>query len=169
MKKIVFVFVLLFSVPICFSESLAIQIVQSSGTDSRIFATSYLFEQSIIDYFFSSGHIVSNSAVFVKSDDEETNKKEFNRVMKETVEGGMEWLVRVEVEYGVKNSRNPESFLLDNITKVTWTSYSSKSGKKVSSGTEKPSSSAAKDNSEHGITGFSNKIASKISAEIGRR
>ena len=136
-KSVFIVLLAFFSASGAFSKSLSIQIIQNNPGQDKVWATSYLFEQSITDYFFDAGDIVSSSPVWI-SDTDEKNQSALRASLAENLEGGMEVLVRVELFYNAKDTSNPEAFLLDNIKGVAWKGYSVKTGLELFQGSAKP-------------------------------
>ncbi len=157
--------ILLFAAGNCFAKSLSIQIVQKNAGKDVVWATSYLFEQNLIDYFFSTGNIVSSSPVWIYDTDEK-NKGALRAALVENREGGMDFLVRVEINYDVKDSSNPEAFLLDNVKEVSWKSYSLRTDLEVASGTARPEKVTSKNNNEAGLADFAGLVAYKISSGL---
>ena len=120
-----------------FAKNISIQIVQNNPVaQDSVCASSSLIEQTIIDYFFGTGHIVSNSPVYVMPGEAADNG--LKSALSENAEGGMDYLIRIEVDYKTpKDSNNPDAILLENIDKVTWKNYAVKTGLQLSDGSEK--------------------------------
>lgn len=148
-----------------FARSLSIQIVQNNPGQEKVWAASYLFEQSITDYFFDSGDIVSSSPVWI-SDSEEKNRDALRASIRENFDGGMEMLVRVELFYGTGGSSNPEGLLLENIKKVQWKCYSVLTGDQLFEGSAVPEKPGPKTNNEMGLSQFAGSVAYEINAQI---
>ena len=166
MKRIILVIGLLSAMTALFAKNISIQIIQNNpAADGNVCETSYLIEQSIIDFFFASGHIVSSTPVYIGTDKDVSSLKS---ALKENAEGGMDYLVRVEVDY--KNfAGNPDYVSLDNIEKVTWKNYQVSTGQELSSGTEKIGIVNRQNNNESGVTGLASLVAAKISAGLKAR
>ena len=166
MKKIIVMTGLLLAMTALFAKNISIQIIQNNpATDGNVCASSSLIEQTIIGYFFDSGHIVSTSPVFIGTDSDTASLKS---ALKENAEGGMDYLVRVEVDY-VPNSGNPDLILLENIQKVSWKNYAVATGKELSAGSEKIGTVNRQNNNETGVTSFANLVAAKINAGLRAR
>ncbi len=167
MKKITsLLIVLLVSVFSIFAKSVSIQVIQNCIENDEVFDSSYLIEQSIIDFLFDSGHVVSNSPIFIKSTDSKVNSIELNKVLTETQDGSMDYLIRIEVEYDLENSKNPKAFLLSNIKELSWINYSAKTGKQISAGKLPVKTVNPSNNNEQGITSFASVVASKITTGL---
>ncbi|MBQ7159228.1 MAG: hypothetical protein IJS09_07395 [Treponema sp.] len=166
MKRIILVCGLLLSMAALFAKNISVQIIQNNpATNGNVCASSSLIEQTIIGYFFDSGYIVSSSPVYIGTDKDSGSLK---TALKENAEGGMDYLVRVEVDY-TADSTNPEAILLANIKQVTWKNYAVSTGKELSAGSEKIGTVNRQDNNENGVTSFANLVAAKINAGLRAR
>ena len=148
------------------AKSLSIQIIQNNPGQEKVWATSYLFEQDITDYFFDAGDIVSSSPVWIQDKDEKKNKSALNASLRENFDGGMEILVRVELLYNTSDSSNPEGLLLENIKKVQWRAYSVRDGEELFDGSAIPDKLNEKNNNEMGLNQFAGFVAYQISNQI---
>ena len=165
-KKLLALIISLFIAQMCFAKSLSIQIVQNNNavTGDTVCAVSQWVEQAVVDFFFESGHIVTTSPVAIYSDSEE-NKKNLMTALKETFLGGMDFLVRIELDYNSEKD-NPNLLLLDYIRTARWTSYESRTGKVISSGESRPEKITLENNNEQGITTFASIMAGNISTGL---
>lgn len=145
-----------------FSGSLSIQIIQNNPGQEKIWDISYLLEQRITDYFFEKGQIVSSSPIWI-SDTEAKNNGAFKAALAENLEGGMEYLVRIEVFYApASETSNPQALLLDNVKKIQWKTYLVKTGLEVASGSAAPGNLTMANNNESGLSDFADFVADKI-------
>ena len=150
------------------ANTLSIQIVQNYGAQKDPCAISYLIEQSVIDFFFEAGHIVSNSPVRVVEGGDK-DAAALKASLKETLEGGMDYLVAITVNYAVdRELTDSDPMLLQYIKNVDWTIYAAATGRPLASGSKKPRLSGG-NNNEQGIIGFSSMLASQISAGLKTR
>ena len=154
-----------FCVSGAFAKSLSIQIIQNNPGQEKIWATSYLFEQNITDYFFDAGDIVSSSPIWISAS-EDKNKSALRASLDENRQGGMEVLVRVELFYDVKNSSNPDGLLLNNIKNVEWKAYALDTGREIFKGKAEPERVDSKNNNELGLSQFAGYIAYKINTQM---
>lgn len=148
-----------------FAKNINFQVVQNNPGQEDVFATSYLFEQALVDFFFESGHIVSNSPVCIKGEEGE-EASELKKVLVETLLGSMDYLVRVQVDYNAEKSKNANVMLLECVRGVSWKTYAASSGKLISSGKLVPEKIDNTNNNENGIYNFASLAASKISAGL---
>lgn len=166
-KSILFVLFALLSSG-AFARSLSIQIIQNNPGQEKVWATSYLFEQNITDYFFDAGDIVSSSPVWI-SDSDEKNKSALKASLRENLEGGMDTLIRVELFYNTSDSSNPEGLLLENIKKVQWKAYAVSTGAQLFEGSAAPDKPNAKTNNEMGLSQFAGLVAYQINTQMRTR
>ncbi|WP_294431114.1 hypothetical protein [uncultured Treponema sp.] len=158
----------LFCASAAFSRSLSFQIIQNNPGQEKVWATSYLFEQNLTDYFFDTGDIVSSSPVWI-SDTNEKNKAALRASLDENRQGGMEVLVRVELIYNTNDSSNPDGLLLENIKKVQWQAYAVSTGLKLFEGNAVPEKADKKTNNEVGLRQFAGFVAYKINTQMNYR
>lgn len=164
-KNLIAVIAFLFAANGIFAKNINFQIVQNNPGTEEVFVTSYLFEQAMVDFFFESGHIVSNSPAIIYSD-ETGDKDELKKALVETTIGSMDILVRVFVNYDQVNAKNPKVFLLELVKSVSWKSYSGSTGKLISEGSLLPGPIDSTNNNESGIYNFASLAASKVSAGL---
>ncbi|MCR5725208.1 MAG: hypothetical protein K6G80_09010 [Treponema sp.] len=164
-KRLLAVFLLVSALTLstAMANSLSIQVIQDYGIQKEPCSISYLVEQSVIDFFFESGAIVSNCPVRVFGSDDTVALKQ---ALHDTLEGGMDFLVTLTVHFALdRELSDSDPMLLQYIKKVDWTIYSSVSGRALVSGTGKPNLTNG-NNNEQGIVGFSSLLASQISAGL---
>ena len=109
MKKYFFAFIFAFASAAAFSRanSVSIQIIQNNPGQEKVWVTSQLFEQSVINFYFDAGRIVSNSPIYISSNDSDENRKALRAALIENNDGGMDYLVRIELFYKSSNSSVP--------------------------------------------------------------
>lgn len=164
-KKIFSMLFAFFCISAVSAKTLTIQIVQNNPGQNKVWATSYLFEQNITDFFYNSGNIVSSSPIWISGSDEK-NRSSLKASLRENLQGGMEVLVRVELFYNTSNSSNPEGLLLENIKKVEWKGYYTSTGVKFFEGEAVPEKVTEKNNSEIGLNDFAALVAYKINNQM---
>lgn len=166
-KTIVSMFFIVLTVSSAFCTSLAIEIVQDNPGQEEICQTSMYFEQSVIDFFFESGHIISNSPIYI-SVDEKKDSAQLAKALSEAADGYLSYFTSINIEYDTEKSSNPEAPLLENIKKVTWKTYSAQTGKQIAGGSAVPEKITTENDNEIGITNFASLVAAKISAGLGK-
>lgn len=164
-KKILSLAFAFFCVSAMSARSLSIQIIQNNPGQDKVWATSYLFEQNITDFFYDAGNIVSSSPVWI-SDTDEKNRGALKASLRENLQGGMEVLVRVELFYNTSDSSNPDGLLLENIKKVNWKAYYTSTGVQIFEGSAVPEKTSKKNNNEMGLNDFASLVAYKINNQM---
>ena len=166
-KSIISVFFVLCA-STAFSRSLSFQIIQNNPGQEKVWATSYLFEQNLTDYFFETGDIVTSSPVWISAT-EDKNKSALRASLNENRQGGMEVLVRVELIYNTSDNSNPEGILLENIKKVQWKAYAVSTGIQIFEGNATPEKATSKTNNELGLRQFAGLVAYQINTQMNYR
>lgn len=151
-----------------YARSLSIQIVQNTPGQEKVMSISYLFEQSVIDFFFDSGNIVSSSPIWISSTAEK-NKTALENALDENRTGGMDILVRIELLCSPGAEANPASLILDSIRNAEWKGYSVPTGAEIFNGSAAPKNEPIFDNSGSGISYFAGSVARAIDAQIKNR
>ena len=148
------------------ASSVSVQIVQNNPGQEKVWATSEFFEQSMIDYFFAAGRIVSNSPICIASDDDEKNRKALKAALIENNDGGMDVLVRVELFFKKSKSAAPDVPMLGNIDKVEWKIYDVVTGLESLGGESVPGKVTSSNDNEQGIAKFAAMVAKKVSSSL---
>jgi hypothetical protein len=148
-----------------FCTSLSIQIVQVQPGQDKICQTSQLFEQSVIDFFFESGHIVSNSPIYISTTGEK-DEADLHQAIYDASAGYLSYFVSIAIQYAPAESVNPDMPRLADIKSVSWKTYSVASGQELAEGTMVPGAVTADTDNENGIISFAGLAAAKISAGL---
>ena len=162
MKKIFFLFSLIFVSTFCFDKDKNFQVVQNTKDSDEVYLISQIFEQALVDFFFDAGHIVSTSPIFVKKD-EGADKIELKKVLIDSTLGSMMYLIRVELLFEGENSKNPNNLDFTSIKKVLWNVYRVDNGKLLSSSSVIPDKTIEYKKTEAEIYNFASFVAAKIS------
>ena len=121
---------------LCFAKQISFQIVQKfENVDNKVrhedlIESTYVFEDELLDAFFSKGFIVTNSPS-MNIDKDNTEKAVIKEGLKDAKEGLSDYYVHISVVYNDDNS-----LLLE---KVEWSVYNGKNGKKIKAGEIKTS------------------------------
>ena len=164
-KNLLFAFTFLFFLPAIYSKNINFQVVQNNPGFDTVFAVSNLFEQALSDFFFESGHIVSNSPVFIKEDSKSASA-ELKRALADTLLGGMDVLVRLEIKYDEKTANSAGALLPNSVKSVSWQNYNPKTGKIISDGSIFPEKVDASNNNEAELYKFASSVAAKVSSTL---
>ena len=164
-KNTLLILLMVFAATIANASAISFQIVQTDSTQDKVRASSYEIEDTLMNYFFNAGYIVTNSVTVVANnseDKEDAYKKAFN----EAVDGQCDILITMNVEYDVDSSTGPDLSLLSNIKEISWEIMEINTGKKIKTGKEHIGKVSAIDDSEQGIELVAIKIAEKINKTI---
>lgn len=164
MKKIAFLAVCILLMPFLSAKGINFQIVQITPAQTEIFEISKIFEEAVTDFFYEAGHIVTNSASCIKNDGDDN--EEFKKVLLETITGGMEMLVRVEISFKEGEGLNPKGLNLNSIDNISWNIYAASTGKLVSSSQISFGNDKNIKMTEAEIYNFASFVASKISSGL---
>lgn len=154
------VFALLFSASAS-ATVVAFQLIQHDPCQSEVRASSYLIENSLFDFFFDRGIIVTNSPTAV-STDESVDEQLYYSALSEASSGFCNYFISLTIDYDTENSRNPEALIISNIEKISWNIFDLKTGKSVASGSRKTNKVSPERDNEKGISEFTSKVAQDI-------
>ena len=169
MKKALFAFVFAFSVFSASAKSFSLQVVQKNTPGDDVFDSSYVVEQTILDYFFERGMIVTNGSVLVSKNDVAKDKTDLRRSMMEARIGSMDLFVQLDLNYSVLDSANPTAVLLSNIKSADVQIVSLSQNKVIASGKFTPPATTDLNNNRVGVESFANDIAIKLQAEFAKK
>jgi hypothetical protein len=169
MKCKLFVFLALFFVATMSASaaSISIQIIQHDKSQDSVRSSSYKIEESLMDYFFDTGYIVTSSPAVVSNGAEEDNTA-YHKAVNEALEGSFDVLVSVITEYDVKDSKQSEADVLSNIKRVSWKIINVANGKVLYSGTKEIGVVLPENDNEKGISTFAKTLAQDIDSDLQR-
>ena len=152
----------------CFASALSIQVVQHSKLDSKVFETTRVIENSLLDFFFENGCIVSNSPIATSQFDEKKDENLFYKGSDDAYYGSIRYFVMVYVDLDTSESTNPDSVSLSHIQKISWKTVDVRSNKEVDhgSGKVKKTTTSKKDDAEKRVSDFASEVAARIFREI---
>lgn len=116
-----------------FGKSLAFQIVQNDLRGDKVRNSTSNIEASLFDYFFSKGHIVTNSATQIATDSE-SQEKALKLGFIEAQSGGCQYYITVLVNFDANEESNPNSGIVDNIKNIQWNIKNISTAKDISKG-----------------------------------
>ncbi len=124
LQKFIFI-VLLFLVPNCvYAKSINILINQLDGLQDSVRDSVQLFENSVMDYFFNAGCIVSSEKICLEKNIDKT----VQIALDSSVDGFFEYLVIIKVNVNAKT---------DELTDVEWNILDVNTSKTMGSGSMK--------------------------------
>lgn len=167
LKRLLLTVFCFFTFSFLHSESVAFQVIQHDKSSEDVRLSSLTIEESILDYFFNQGFIVTNSPAMAFTDSAKDGYYE-KKALAEAREGGIRYFILVTADYDVKDSARSEQDVLDNIKNINWQLTDVRLDKKIADGKVSPSGIKAK-TLESGVYKLSQKVASEIHSQIGRQ
>lgn len=148
------------------ATTISVQIVQMDEAHGNVTDSSLLIEESIMDFMFSQGYIVSNSPVIY-------NKEKAQNGMiislEDAINGSADYLAYITVYFDRKKSTAAEANLLSNIELAQWSLVKVRDRQQIDAGTEKPGQLVQIDNSERGISTFGQQLAKVINTALRKK
>ncbi|MCR5217333.1 hypothetical protein [Treponema sp.] len=166
-KKLTLALLCFLATAFLYSESVAFQVIQHDKSSDEVRLSSLMIEESILDYFFNQGFIVTNSPAIAFNDSAKDSYYE-KKAVAEAREGGIRYFILVTADFDVTDSARSEANVVDNIKFIKWELTDIRLDKKIAGGKVEPSGIKAK-NMQTGVYKLSQKVASEIQTEIGRQ
>lgn len=148
------------------ATTISVQIVQMDDSYVDVSDSSLILEESIMDFMFSQGYIVSNSPVIYNKD---KAKNGIKMSLEDAVNGSADYLAYVTVYFDRRNSSIPEGNILSNIELAQWKLIRVRGKQQLDSGTETPGSLVDIDDSETGISTFGYNLAEAINTALKKK
>jgi len=164
--------IFLLSAASCFASALSIQVVQHSKGESKIFETTRVIENSLLDFFFENGCIVSNSPIAVSQFDDNEDESIFYKGSDDAYYGAVRYFVTVYVDLDLEESRNPDAVSLSNISKISWKTLDVRTNVEIDHGSGKVKANAPSkktEDAEKRVSDFASEVAARIFREIKAR
>jgi len=158
--------ILLMIAPCAVATTLTLQIVQVDKIHSDVTDSSLLIEESIFDYLFSKGYIVTSSPV---ATDLENSNSSYALAVNDARSSSVDFLIYTKVFFDAENSTDPDGNLLQNIDSVQWQLIRISDNKQIASGKQSPKIINSEDNTAKGISQFGVQIAGSICSSLGRK
>lgn len=169
MKKAALAFMFFLTLNFANAASFSLQVVQQNTPGDKVFDSSYVVEQAILDYFFERGMIVSNNSVIISKNDVAADKTVLRRAFIEAKAGSMELFIKLFLNYSVTESTNPTAVLLSNIKGAELEIVSVKENRTLVKGNFTPPAVNNSNNNRGGVETFATDIAIKIQAELAKK
>lgn len=148
-----------------FSGSVGIQVIQHDPYMDDVRASSETIEGVILDTFFDYGLVVSNSPI-VPSRNDSRDDKDIKISLREALEGRMDLLIVVTVNYNDSASANPSSENLSNINTVTWKVIDVVTQKDIARKNYEVEAPTSRGNSKDGVKKYASDVAWDILAAL---
>ncbi len=148
------------------ATTISIQIVQMDEAHGDVTDSSLLIEESIMDFMFSQGYIVSNSPVI---HNKEKAQNGMVLSLEDAINGSADYLAYITVYFDRKKSVAAEANLLSNIELAQWSLVKVRDRQQIDAGTEKPDQLVQMDDSERGIRTFGQQLAKVINTALRKK
>lgn len=147
-----------------YASSYSLQVIQHDEITDNVNPLSYVFEDGIMDYFFNSGNIISNTpiaAVKNASEDEHV----IDKAIMDALNGYCNVMIAVILEYS-SNERVSDAASFSDLEKVDWFIMDLSTEKKIADGSIKNSFTNINDNKKS-ISKFTNALSRDIVSCLG--
>lgn len=148
-----------------YANAISFQIVQHDASQEKVRNASYEIENTLMEYFFDAGYIVTNSPT-VATASKEADDAAYHKAINDALDGQCDIFISVITEYDVRNSTGPELSLLSNIAEISWKVINVTNGKQIASGKQKTGKVTPENDTEDGIVRFASDVAAKINSSI---
>lgn len=148
------------------ATTLSVQVVQIDNVHNDVTDSSLLIEESVLDYLFSQGLIISTSPIITDSAKSDTG---YAIALNDARSGSVDYLVYISVYYDLDSSTAPEENVLQNIGSAQWQLVRVSDNKQTASGRHVPKIRTETDNSSAGIISFGKQIAASINSSLKKR
>lgn len=166
MKKIVaFLFICICAKFSVFGATVSVQIAEINNPQGKTSDLSYILEDTLLEYFFTRGVILSTSPVICNSQDLE---KDFNNTIRESRMGQVDYLILLEVFFDVSQSLSPEQPRLTNVKEIKWSLYLPDTEEKIAHGSKNTPKTSKNHDAREDISSFGYQLAEEIEKSIIR-
>lgn len=142
---------------VLYAKSVTVQVLQAGSVD--LCEETLAIEDAVMNAMFDLGHIVTNDVAALSS----SKNAALNKAMDRALVGGSKYYVRFVVHYKDK-THSPEAVLMENIEKVDWSSYNTRTKKKIGEGSCK--ASVPKTDSAESVARYAVQVAKNACAGI---
>ncbi len=116
-----------------YASSYSLQIIQHDENNENINSLSYAFEDGIMDYFFNSGNVISNTPIVaVKNASEDEHV--IDKAIMTSLNGYCDVMIAVILEFS-NNERMTDAATFSDLEKVEWFVMDLSTEKKIADGT----------------------------------
>lgn len=138
-KRSILIAITLFAASFCFAKQITLQIVQHDELSDKVFESSMVVEDELLNGFFDNGFIVTNSPASVSASSlQDVNL--FNTGIGDAYEGSSEYFLQIKLYYNAAQSSEKSDLI-----EVDWTLASAITGITIKENTIKNKYSDTKD------------------------
>ena len=145
-RKILLIAGLLLCAQVCFAKQVSFQIIQHDEKTQNVTEQSLVIEDEMLNSFFETGYIVTNSPTVV-SESDENDVILYNKAMGDAYEGSSDYFIQVKLFYN------------NSLRQIDWSIASVATGNKIKESSITGSVTAA---DEKGMKKLSSKLMSEI-------
>jgi hypothetical protein len=145
-RKILLIAGLLLCAQVCFAKQVSFQIIQHDDKTQNVTEQSLVIEDEMLNSFFETGYIVTNSPTVV-SESDENDVILYNKAMGDAYEGSSDYFIQVKLFYN------------NSLKQIDWSIASVATGNKIKESSITGSVTAA---DEKGMKKLSSKLMSEI-------
>ena len=145
-RKILLITGLLLCAQVCFAKQVSFQIIQHDDKTQNVTEQSLVIEDEMLNSFFETGYIVTNSPTVV-SESDENDVILYNKAMGDAYEGSSDYFIQVKLFYN------------NSLRQIDWSIASVATGNKIKESSITGSVTAA---DEKGMKKLSSKLMSEI-------
>ena len=145
-RKILLIAGLLLCAQVCFAKQVSFQIIQHDEKTQNVTEQSLVIEDEMLNSFFETGYIVTNSPTVV-SESDENDVILYNKAMGDAYEGLSDYFIQVKLFYN------------NSLRQIDWSIASVATGNKIKESSITGSVTAA---DEKGMKKLSSKLMSEI-------
>ena len=158
-----FTLIMLLSVQNIFASTISVQIEQVDKLHNDVTETTLLIEESILEYLFSKGMIVSTCPIVV---DSSTSQTGFAMALNDARSGYSDFLIYISVYFNPQKSEFSEKINIQNIDLAQWRIIRINDNKQTASGKLEPKKLQSTENPVSEITNFGIQIAASLNSSL---
>ncbi|MGL4981757.1 MAG: hypothetical protein ACRC4W_02665 [Treponemataceae bacterium] len=98
------------------ATSLTLMVSQKDGASTLLRKTTQIVEDSLLEFFFDSGIVVSNEPISTKGKEKQIKKK----IYETASQGNCDYVLALTINYKKNTSKSSEKILLDDIVNIGW-------------------------------------------------
>lgn len=147
-----------------YASSYSLQIIQHDEISDKVNPLSYGFEDGIMDYFFNTGNIISNTPAAAVKDASE-DEHIIDKAIMDALNGYCDVMITVILEYSA-GDRVSDAAAFSDLQKVDWFIMDLSTEKKIADGSIKNSFTNINDNKKS-ISKFTNALSKDIVSCLG--
>ncbi len=145
-RKILLIAGFLLCAQVCFAKQVSFQIIQHDDKTQNVTEQSLVIEDEMLNSFFETGYIVTNSPTVV-SESDENDVILYNKALGDAYEGSSDYFIQVKLFYN------------NSLKQIDWSIASVATGNKIKESSIKGSVTAA---DEKGMKKISSRLMSEI-------